>query len=65
MSRIVEEQLLYYDTDSVIYSWKQDQPYIPTGVFLGQMTDELEGDTVVEFVEFVEFVEQGLNPIFI
>ena len=49
----------------MIYSWKQDQPYIPTGVFLGQMTDELEGDTVVEFVEFVEFVEQGLNPIFI
>lgn len=45
----LEEQVLYYDTDSMIYSWKQDQPYIPTGVFLGQMTDELEGDTVVEF----------------
>ena len=45
----LEEQVLYYDTDSVIYSWKQDQPYIPTGVFLGQMTDELEGDTIIEF----------------
>ena len=45
----LEEQVLYYDTDSVIYSWKQDQPYIRTGVFLGQMTDELEGDTIVEF----------------
>ena len=45
----LEEQVLYYDTDSVIYSWKQDQPYIPTGVFLGQVTDELEGDTIVEF----------------
>ena len=44
-----EKQVFYYDTDSVIYSWKQNQPFIPTGVFLGQMTDELEGDTIVEF----------------
>lgn len=29
----LEEQVLYYDTDSVIYSWKQVQPYIPTGAF--------------------------------
>ena len=33
----------------MIYSWKQNQPFIPTGVFLGQMTDELEGDKIVEF----------------
>ena len=40
----LEEQVLYYDTDSVIYSWKEDQPFIPTGIFLGEMTDELGGD---------------------
>ena len=36
----------YYDTDSEIYRWREGQPYIPTGIFLGQMTDEVEG---VEF----------------
>ena len=36
-------------TDSVIYRWREGQPYIPTGFFLGQMTDELEGDPIVEF----------------
>lgn len=39
--------MLYYDTDSVIYRWKEDQPYIPSGVFLGELTDELEGDTII------------------
>ena len=43
------EQVLYYDTDSVIDRWREGQPYILAGVFLGQMTDELEGDPVVEF----------------
>ena len=43
------EQVLYYDTDSIIYTWKEGQPFVPTGIFLGQMTDELEGDTIVEF----------------
>ena len=45
----LNEQGLYYDTDSVIYSWKGGQPYIPTSIFLGQMTDELEGDSITEF----------------
>ena len=40
---------MYYDTDSIIYSGKEGQPFVPTGIFLGQMTDELEGDTIVEF----------------
>ena len=45
------EQVLYYDTDSVIYSWSPGQPPpIETGDFLGQMTDELDGDHIVEFV---------------
>ena len=43
------EQVLYDDTDSVIYSWKEGEPFIPTGIFLEDMTDELEGDTIMEF----------------
>ena len=42
-------QVLYYDTDSVIYRWKQREPFIPTGIFLGEMTDELGGDPIMEF----------------
>lgn len=41
--------MLYYDTDSVIYSWKEDQPFNPTGIFLGEMTDELGEDPIMEF----------------
>ena len=43
------EQALYYDTDSVIYTWKKCQPFVPASIFLGLMRDELEGDTIVEF----------------
>jgi len=43
------EQVLYYDTDSVIYRWKEGEPFIPTGIFLGEMKDELGGDTIMEF----------------
>ena len=32
-----------------IYSCKPGQEKIPTGMFLGQMTDELEGDLITEF----------------
>ena len=46
----LQKQVLYYDTDSVIYQWKEGQTEIETGDFLGQMTDELKGDTIVEFV---------------
>ena len=44
------EQVLYYDTDSVIYSWKEGQCQIETGDYLGEMTDELDGEHIVEFV---------------
>ena len=36
----LQEQVLYYDTDSVVYKWRPDQPSIATGDFLGNMTDE-------------------------
>lgn len=45
----LDNQVLYYDTDSVIYSWREGQTKIPTGVFLGEMTDELGGDIITEF----------------
>ena len=46
----LQKQVLYYDTDSVIYKWKEGQPHIPIDDFLGDMTDELDGDTIAEFV---------------
>ena len=46
----LKEQVLYYDTDSVIYCWRPGQPLITTGDFLGDMTDELDGEHIVEFV---------------
>ena len=44
------DQVMYYDTDSVIYRWKEGQNKLETGDFLGDMTDELDGDTIEEFV---------------
>ena len=46
----LQQQVLYYDTDSVIYSWKEGQCRIETGDYLGDMTDELDGEHIVEFV---------------
>lgn len=46
----LKEQVLYFDTDSIIYLWKRGLPEIETGPFLGQMKDELEGDSIHEFV---------------
>lgn len=45
------EQVLYFDTDSVIYRLRPGQPEIPLGDFLGNMTNELDdGDHITEFV---------------
>ena len=46
----LQQQVLYYDTDSVVYRWRRGQPSIATGEFLGDMTDELDGDVITEFV---------------
>ena len=47
---VLQGQVLNYDTDSVIYKWRPDQPSIATGGFLGDMMDELDGDVITEFV---------------
>ena len=44
------EQVLYYDTDSVIYKWSAGLPKVPTGDYLGDLKDELNGDYIVEFL---------------
>ena len=48
---ILGERVLYYDTDSIIHRQLLGQPIIPIGDFLGDMTNELDGDDhIVEFV---------------
>ena len=45
----LDKAVLYYDTDSVIYiSDGKNDP--PLGDFLGEFTDELEGDYIVSFI---------------
>ena len=44
------DRVLYYDTDSVIYRWKEGLPRIEAGDYLGEMKDEVEGDHIEEFV---------------
>ena len=44
------QQVLYMDTDSIIYKHAPGQPTLETGAYLGQFKNELnEGDTIVEF----------------
>ena len=44
------QQVLYMDTDSIIYKHAPGQPQLPTGAYLGQFKNELaEDDTIVEF----------------
>lgn len=54
MDMIGADRIYYHDTDSIIYSYKEGQTMIPTGTFLGEMTDELEtygpGSYIIEFV---------------
>ena len=46
----LQQQVLYYDTYSVVYKWRPGQPSIAIRDFLGDMTDELDGDVITEFV---------------
>jgi len=46
----LKQQVLYFDTDSVIYSHKPGQVDIPLGDYLGDMTNELDdGDFITDF----------------
>lgn len=43
-------QVLYFDTDSIIYSRHPRQPSLSLGDYLGDFTDELKnGDHIIEF----------------
>ena len=47
---LLQERVLYYDTDSVIYVHKHDESDPPLGNYLGDLTDELNGDYITSFV---------------
>ena len=44
------DRVLYYDTDSVIYTWRPGQRELKIGHYLGDLKDELDGDYITEFV---------------
>lgn len=46
----MEDRVLYYDTDSVIYISRSGFPDLPTGDCIGDLTDELSGGYITEFV---------------
>ena len=46
----LEQRVLYYDTDSVIFTSKPGEWNPETGDFLGQLTDELKGNHITTFV---------------
>ena len=43
---LLQERVLYYDTDSVIYVHEPGKPDPPLGNYLGDLTDELNGDYI-------------------
>ena len=44
---LLQERVLYYDTDSVVYVHKQDKPDPPLGNYLGDLTNELDDDDYI------------------
>ena len=51
------ERCIYSDTDSVIFVSKEGDWVPETGPFLGELTDEINGDSVDDYI--VEFVSGG------
>lgn len=50
LSLLPPEQVLYFDTDSIMFSHRPGDPMLPTGNYLGEFTSELKpGDHIVEF----------------
>ena len=46
----LKERVIYYDTDPVIYTSTPGEENPKTGVYLGELTDELDGDYITTFV---------------
>ncbi|OXU28863.1 hypothetical protein TSAR_009156 [Trichomalopsis sarcophagae] len=53
----LQERVLYYDTDSCFYVTENDDQIVPTGQFLGDMTDELMEHGMGSYIR--EFVSLG------
>jgi len=50
LSVLNPEEVIYMDTDSIIYKRRPGVPKLPTGLYLGQFKDELDGnDVILEF----------------
>ena len=47
---LLQKRVLYYDTDSVIYVHEPGKPDPPLGNYLGDLTDELNGDYITTFI---------------
>ena len=47
---LLQERILYYDTDSVVYVHEPGKPEPPLGDYLGDLTDELDGDYITTFI---------------
>lgn len=48
---ILKDRVLYYDTDSVVYTWKPGETEVALGDYLGDIINELdEDDYIVEFI---------------
>ncbi|KAG1657416.1 hypothetical protein GQR58_023391 [Nymphon striatum] len=45
----LDERLLYFDTDSLIYIDRKGEWSPATGPFLGELKDEVPGDSIIEF----------------
>ena len=57
---LLGERVLYFDTDSIIYTWKPGQPHVPLGPFLGDFTNEIKPDKVTKQPDWiVEFTAAG------
>ena len=47
---LLQERVLYYDTDSVVYVHEPSKPDPPLGDYLGDLTDELNGGYITTFI---------------
>ena len=47
---LLQERVLYYDTDSVVYVHEPGKPDPPLGDYLGDLTDELNGGYMATFL---------------